>query len=84
MLVADDEEAVRIVLASHLQYLGFDVVFAHDGRDAVASYQKHLPELVAILLDQTMPVMDGMEAAREIRRLGGGGTDRHAQRLRQR
>ncbi len=71
VLVADDEEVVRLVLADHLQYLGFDVVFAHDGRDAVASYRKHLPELVAVMLDQTMPVMDGVEAAGEIRRLGG-------------
>ena len=71
VLVADDEEVVRLVLAQHLEYLGFDVVFAVDGRDAVAHYRQHLGELVAVLLDQTMPVMDGVEAAREIQALGG-------------
>ncbi len=71
VLVADDEEVVRIVMAEHLAYLGFDVVFAHDGRDAVASYKRHRKDLVAVLLDQTMPVMDGVEAAREIQLIGG-------------
>ncbi len=70
ILVADDEELVRIVLAEHLEYLGFDVVFANDGRDAVATYQQHLGKLVAVLLDQTMPAMDGIEAAGEIQRIG--------------
>ncbi len=71
VLVADDEEVVRLVLAEHLRYLGFDVVLARDGRDAVVSYTRHLPELVAVLLDQTMPIMDGVEAAGEIQRIGG-------------
>ncbi len=71
VLVADDEEVVRIVLAEHLAFLGFDVVFAHDGRDAVASYRRHRKDLVAVLLDQTMPVMDGVEAAREIQLISG-------------
>ncbi len=71
VLVADDEEVVRLVLAQHLEYLGFDVVFAVNGRDAVSSYLRYRSELVAVLLDQTMPVMDGMEAAREIQQLGG-------------
>ncbi len=71
ILVADDEELVRLVLEQHLQYLGFDVIFAHDGRDAIARYRQHRQELVAVLLDQTMPVMDGVEAAREMQRLGG-------------
>ncbi len=71
VLVADDEEVVRLVLAQHLQYMGFEVVFAVDGRDAVANYRRHEGELVAVLLDQTMPVMDGVEAAREIQELGG-------------
>ena len=69
--MADDEEVVRIVLSEHLAYLGFDVILANDGRDAVATYQQHLGQLVAVLLDQTMPVMDGVEAAREIQRIGG-------------
>ncbi len=70
ILVADDEEVVRLVLAEHLEYLGFDVVFASNGRDAVASYRRHRGQLAAVLLDQTMPVMDGVEAAREIHRQG--------------
>lgn len=71
VLVADDEELVRIVLAEHLDFLGFDVVFAGDGRDAVARYRQHRGQLAAVLLDQTMPVMDGLEAARRIQAIGG-------------
>ena len=72
VLVADDEELVRLVLSEHLAYLGFDVILARDGHDAVANYRQHRGQLVAVLLDQTMPVMDGVEAAREIQRVGGG------------
>ncbi len=70
ILVADDEELVRSVLGQHLEHLGFDVIFARDGREAVNSYQNRRDDLVAVFMDQTMPRMDGVEAAAEIQRLG--------------
>ncbi|MCP3962491.1 MAG: PAS domain S-box protein [bacterium] len=71
VLVADDEELVRSVLEEHLRHLGFEVVLTRDGLEAVTVYRQHRHELVAVLLDQTMPVMDGVEAARKMRQIGG-------------
>jgi CheY-like chemotaxis protein len=69
VLVVDDEDVVRGVAARILGSYGFDVILAHDGRDGVARFSEHRPEIVAVLMDLTMPAMDGVDAFREIRNL---------------
>ena len=69
VLVVDDEDVVRNVAARILGSYGFDVVLANDGRDAVARFRERMPEIVAVLMDLTMPHMDGVDAFREIRTL---------------
>jgi len=69
VLVVDDEDIVRNVAARILGSYGFDVVLANDGRDAVARFRERMPEIVAVLMDLTMPHMDGVDAFREIRML---------------
>ena len=64
VLIADDAAFMRMKSANLLKELGHEVVEAADGREAVAMYKQHHPD--AVLLDITMPVMDGMEALREI------------------
>ena len=66
ILIADDDENVRRSLASYLEDEGHTIVHAQDGRQAVAKYTKQAPELT--LIDLRMPVMDGLEALREILR----------------
>ena len=66
VLVADDEEAVRSVSALILERCGFTVETAVDGREAVEIFRERSGEFRAVLLDLTMPVMDGAEAFREI------------------
>ena len=69
ILVADDHEAVRTGVCSILQSRG-DVEIcgqAANGREAVQKTGELKPDLV--LLDITMPVLDGLSAAREIRKL---------------
>jgi PAS domain S-box-containing protein len=66
VLIADDDEAVRTVSAKMLEKLGYTVLLASDGREAVEMYRDHPREIVCALLDLTMPVMDGAEACREI------------------
>lgn len=68
VLVVDDEEVVRDVAERALTRFGFSVVKAHDGREGVERFKENAEEIVAVILDMTMPNMDGEEAFREIRR----------------
>lgn len=64
VLVADDDADARGVLAAGLQDLGFRVEQASDGAAAVARARALLPH--AIVMDYTMPALDGGEAARQL------------------
>jgi two-component system, cell cycle sensor histidine kinase and response regulator CckA len=68
-LLVDDEEMVRDLGRQLLERLGFAVVTAGDGCEAVDVFAAHGSEIVCVLLDLTMPRMDGREALRELRRL---------------
>jgi PAS domain S-box-containing protein len=69
ILVVDDEETVRGLARLGLETFGFDVVTAADGVEAVEKFREHGPSIVAVLLDMTMPRMDGRETFRELRRI---------------
>ena len=64
-MVVDDMADVLEVIALWLRSLGFDVVEASDGREAVELAAQVRPDL--ILIDLGMPVLDGLEATRRIR-----------------
>ncbi|MEM1436373.1 MAG: SpoIIE family protein phosphatase [Pseudomonadota bacterium] len=65
ILVADDNQVDRLILAKIIRDQGYDVVEAKDGEEAVAAYRAHQPQ--AILLDALMPKMDGFEVARIVK-----------------
>ena len=67
VLVVDDEEPVRRLLARLVARLGFSVRTAADGDEAVRVFGAHADEIVAVLLDLTMPRMGGLEAMQGIR-----------------
>ncbi len=69
VLVVDDEESVRRVAGSMLEHEGFDVVSAADGVEALSIYRERRHEIRIVLLDMTMPRMDGEETFRELRAL---------------
>ncbi len=69
ILLADDEESVRNVGRQMLERLGFKVLLATNGRHAIEVFTAHKAEVSCILMDLTMPEMDGEEAFREIRRI---------------
>ena len=52
-----------------LSRLGFAVLTAADGREALSLYAQHRDEIALVLLDLTMPHMDGEETLRELRAL---------------
>lgn len=55
-----------------LEKLGFSVITAEDGREAVGSYRLRDREIAFVMLDLTMPRMNGEEAFRELRRMDPG------------
>jgi len=69
ILVADDEEPVREVLANMLERLGFDSITAADGIEAITCFRAEPDRFAAVLLDLSMPRCDGMETLHEIRRI---------------
>ena len=68
-LLVDDDPIVLDVASLMLMETGFTVLTAHDGVEAVAAVGKHKDRLDAVLLDVTMPRMDGIEALGRIREL---------------
>ncbi|MBW8778906.1 MAG: response regulator, partial [Burkholderiales bacterium] len=65
VLIVDDVPQNRAVLVDSLNVLGFDLAEAADGQQALESAQQSRPDMIVI--DVTMPVMDGLEAMRRIR-----------------
>ncbi|MEE8393986.1 MAG: response regulator [Rhodospirillales bacterium] len=69
-LIVDDSKVIRMVARKILQELEFETDEAVDGQQAVDACKKKMPD--AVLLDWNMPVMDGIEFLKELRRLPGG------------
>jgi len=69
VLLVDDESPVRTMTTRMLAALGFDVLTAADGAEAVALFAARSGEIRAVLLDLAMPRMDGNEAFLALRRL---------------
>jgi CheY-like chemotaxis protein len=68
VVVVDDSEDIRELTRLQLATLGYRVIEAADGREAVELAGSECPAL--ILMDLTMPVLDGLEVTRLIRGLG--------------
>ena len=67
ILVAEDNKTNSLIVRRMLETDGLTLDFAENGAQAVELYRLHRPDLV--LMDMSMPVMDGLEATREIRRM---------------
>ena len=65
ILIADDQPALLTVTRNYFESLGFEVITARDGSEAVHQACTRLPDL--ILMDVRMPVVDGLTAIRQIR-----------------
>ena len=69
VLLVEDEEPVRKVAAMMLEELGFSILEAANGREALTQFADRREEIAVVVLDLMMPVMDGAATFRELRRL---------------
>ena len=65
ILLAEDNEMNRDMLSRRLARYGYEVVVAENGQEAIALTKSEAPDVV--LMDLTMPVLDGWEATRQLR-----------------
>ena len=66
ILIADDEAMIRRILSTRLTMVGYDVVLATDGAEALEIFKKETPDL--IVLDVMMPKLNGLEVCEELRK----------------
>ena len=69
VLLVDDEETVRDVGAQMLEALDFETVVACDGFEALEIFLENAERIACVILDLTMPRMDGKECLRELRQI---------------
>jgi two-component system, cell cycle sensor histidine kinase and response regulator CckA len=67
LLLVDDEETIRAVAGRMLEALGFRVLTARDGREAIRIHAEYAQEFTCVIMDLTMPHVDGEEAMRALR-----------------
>lgn len=71
ILVVDDEQTVKTVITRALQRLGYTVITAANGLEAIDMVRAS-PDIEAVILDLAMPVMTGDQAAPQLRALRPG------------
>ena len=67
ILIVDDEPIVHRLLQHHLERAGYELLAATNGREAIERAEQCKPDLV--VMDLSMPVMNGLDAARAIKRV---------------
>lgn len=69
VLVVDDEAMVRDVCVEVLEYLGYQTLSAMDGEEGVRLFQEHAERIGCVILDLTMPKMNGVAALKAMRKI---------------
>jgi PAS domain S-box-containing protein len=69
LLIVDDEALVLSVCSAMAKLLGLEVLTAVDGEEALAVFRREGESISAVLLDMTMPRLDGLATFRELRRI---------------
>lgn len=69
VLVVDDEKSVLTICSKMLKISGFDVITARGGAEAIEKFRANANEITAVIMDLTMPNMDGISATSKIREI---------------
>lgn len=72
ILIVDDHESIWDFLIEALQNLGYSVILAENGLDAVEIYRENPKEIDLVLLDMIMPQLNGYEAFKQIQEIDSG------------
>jgi CheY-like chemotaxis protein len=72
VLVADDEPMVRSMCQALLEEWGYSPLLAGDGEEAVALFKAHVDRIACVILDLTMPRLDGLGALKAMREVQPG------------
>lgn len=67
ILLVEDDSALREMLGTYLTGLGYNVLEASNGIEALGLFQSHHDAINLVFTDVDMPIMDGLQLAREIR-----------------
>ncbi len=67
ILIVEDEEKIVSVIEAYLSREGYQTLSAYDGKTALAMFEAHRPD--AVVLDRMLPVLDGDEVLKTIRKL---------------
>ena len=70
--MVDDEELIRVLTESFLEQLGYNVVLAESGEEAVRIFKENPGRIQLVLSDITMPGIDGIETVRRLREVVPG------------
>ena len=60
-MIVDDEEVMRITARAILEELGYEVVLADNGQEALSLYKRESDSINLVILDMVMPVMNGRD-----------------------
>lgn len=69
VLLVEDEELLRSTALEILTFLGYDVIMAENGEEALDVFRRERDRIDVVMLDIMMPVMDGYECFRELRKI---------------
>jgi PAS domain S-box-containing protein len=69
ILIVDDEEMIRTLSVAMLEAFGYDTLVATDGERALEIFASEGSRISLVLLDQSMPTMDGLAVFKELRRI---------------
>lgn len=69
ILVVDDNEEIRHLLFATLNARGYEVLTCCDGFEAIRLYEEHLSDLELVIMDVTMPMLSGIDAMGELRKI---------------
>jgi len=69
ILIADDEDMLLELEEELLQRLGYRIIIAHNGEEAIQVFEQYKNEVSLVILDVVMPILGGVDAAKEIHRM---------------
>lgn len=69
ILLVDDDELIRITGTHMLKKMGYNVILAVNGMEAIEQFKQHQQDIIAVLMDMVMPGMNGREAYFKIREI---------------